>query len=222
MEIIGLFLQVAVAMGTAFVAGAFCAAFVVFTIKPDTAGRISTAILFGIFPSATVIYLVAFAIFVGVLSPTLGGRDLLFGDGDEPLPNGYAIHYLGKMPMAGWIERRPAGTYGVSSVAALQIIGPRVAGRYDHSFPSEPAANFFLFDTATGKDLDFQTEEQLEQAVRMPIHLTETQYFRGQESTRQRALSWLWFTLAVGLPTLVAVWLALRWRKLRKQQVVID
>jgi hypothetical protein len=91
----------------------------------------------------------------------------LFGDISQPLPNGYSVEALGKMPDFASItnSKTPNSYSGLTEcIGKLAVYGPLVVGQYSHpcsSFYAKPAEPFFLFDTRTGKNLDLPTQADL-------------------------------------------------------------
>jgi hypothetical protein len=116
----------------------------------------------------------------------------LFGDIDEPLPNGYSIQALGKMPDFASISspRSPNGYNGLTEcIGKLAVYGPFVVGQYSHpfgDFTAKPDEPFFLFDTRSGQNQDLPTLDSLQDRLGHRVQLTEVQYFRSQELSYRR------------------------------------
>lgn len=116
----------------------------------------------------------------------------LFGDIDQPLPNGYRLQALGKMPDFASIDREGAsyGSTGLpEAVGALQVVGEKVVGRYSHPFDSfQPRAKepYFLLDTATGRHQDYDSQQDLQAQLLVPVHLVATTEFRTEDPSFRR------------------------------------
>ena len=117
----------------------------------------------------------------------------LFGDINQPLPNGYSLQALGKMPDFATINKGDSLSYGSVGlpeyVGSLAASGSFVAGRYSHPFDSftpRPDEGYFIFDTRTGQLTEFRTLNELELKLGHPIHLVKTQFFRSEESSYKR------------------------------------
>jgi hypothetical protein len=107
-------------------------------------------------PPLCVVYLFV----CGALLP----HESLFGDISQPLPNGYYIRALGKMPDfagIGWSADISSNPYA--------------------TFDPHPNEAYFLFDTKTATHKDFPTLAALEASIGHPVSLVEVQYFRSQE-----------------------------------------
>jgi hypothetical protein len=120
----------------------------------------------------------------------------LFGDISQPLPNGYTLKALGKMPDFASIDKTdsPLAGYNVLSqcVGRLAVYGPLVVGQYSHPFGTfDVAANepFFIFDTRNGQHTELPTLASLQAALGHSVSLTETQSFRSQEPAYRRQKS---------------------------------
>jgi hypothetical protein len=113
----------------------------------------------------------------------------LFGDISQPLPNGYVIEALGKMPDFASISnpKSPYSYNGLSEcIGRLAVYGPLVAGQYSHpfgSFTAAPNEPFFIFDTRNGQHKDLPKLADLQATLGHPVLLTEVQFFRSQEPT---------------------------------------
>jgi hypothetical protein len=116
----------------------------------------------------------------------------LFGDIDQPLPNGYTVKALGKMPDFASIfsPKLPYSQSGPSEcVGKLAVYGPFVVGQYSHPFGTFQAKEnepFFVFDTRNGKNIDLPQLTQVETLLGRRVILTEVQFFRSQELEYRR------------------------------------
>ena len=138
-------------------------------------------------PIACAGYMVFCAVIFTFFVP--GAKDTLFGDFDEPLPNGYLLKGLAKMPDFAYIESIRASDPQpqlLGNVAALNVDGSIVFGRYSHEFGSfdAPVAgglNYFTFDTRTREVGNFASQLQLDQMAGHPLTLIEPQLFHSHE-----------------------------------------
>ncbi len=109
----------------------------------------------------------------------------------EPLPNGYSLQALSKMPDFAQISTGDIED-GVSSpsvqlsqcVGSIAVSGPFVAGQYSHPFadfypnPTEP---WFLVDTRTGSHSDFASKSALEQQLGHEVQPVSVIAFHSEE-----------------------------------------
>jgi hypothetical protein len=141
-------------------------------------------------PIASLGYLIFCAICFAILVPHQ--PDLFFGDFSEPLPNGYVLTGLAKMPEFAFFESTPPMAHQPpmrGGVRRLELDGQVVYGAYGHiddESLSDPDHDhgYFVFDTRTGDVTNLNTVEQLNAAAGHPVHLVESQYFRSQEPGR--------------------------------------
>jgi hypothetical protein len=117
----------------------------------------------------------------------------LFGDISQPLPNGYSLQALGKIPDFATINKGDSLSSGAVTltecIGSLAVSGPIVAGRYSHPFGSFEAKSdegYFLFDTRNGKSTEFRTFRELELNLGQPIRLVSTSLFRSSELSFKR------------------------------------
>jgi hypothetical protein len=155
-------------------------------------------------------------------SSFVGTPDLLFGDINESLPNGYRLHALDKMPEAGSIQKGNDSLAYVAWVGELQTVGSTVLGKYDYTyFPKakgEDDRNFFSFDTQAGKVQIFATQAELSVATGIVPHLTPTAYFHGSKTVLQRISTYALLFVAFLPPATVALWLLWRLRESLKSE----
>jgi hypothetical protein len=216
MEIIGRLLMMFILMGLASGAGVVCAGLVYLLLRKEKTRRIEASLLAGLFPPVVMGYLLACLVASSIFSTWLWTPDILFGDINEPLPNGFYLRALDKMPEAGRIERENDAIAGVAWVSDLQVAGPLVLGKYDYTyFPKsekEKSRNLFLFDTRSGIIEDFANESDLAAAANARVHLTPTPKFRGERRLYQRIPSFLLLLIGVIPPFVVAALLIRRIR----------
>ena len=219
MEIIGRFIVMSFLMAVASGIGLVCALLIYFLLRRHTAGRKGATIAAALFPPGVMAYLLCFVICSSILSSSLGTPDLLFGDIDEPLPNGFHLSALDKMPEDGVIEKKNGNSpTEVAWVSDLQVVGQLVAGKYGYTYlprtAEESDRNFFLFDSRSGTTRDFATELELAKAVDTPLHLTPTEYFHAPRLASHRVLDGVLFLIALGPPIAVGLWLLGHLRRL--------
>jgi hypothetical protein len=118
----------------------------------------------------------------------------LFGDIDEPLPNGYVVKALAKMPdFAGISDPKSPWRYPQLSecIGKLAVVGQLVVGQYSHpcdTFSPKPDEPYFIFDTHTGKTTDLSTLSALQEKLGQPVNLTEVQFFRSPLAQKRRSM----------------------------------
>jgi hypothetical protein len=128
------------------------------------------------------------AVYLWLCTALLPGKSL-FGDISQPLPNGYTLEALGKMPdFASLSSAKSPNSYNglTECIGKLAVYGPLVVGQYSHpfgTFDSKPNEPFFIFDTRNGQHIDLQTVADLENTLGRSVQLTEVQFFRSQESS---------------------------------------
>jgi hypothetical protein len=187
-EIIGLLLGAAVFFGLSALLGAIFgfAAGWLFRRRPARSLR---ALLMATVPPICAIYM---AICL-VLFP---GRSL-FGDISEPLPHGYILKALGKMPEYGDIEGpTPRDEPQFAGwIGKVDLDGTTLFGAYSSLFAHpeyDPAPVLkpccFAFDTRSGKVLNFDSINQMEGFAGRRLTLVEVQYFRSQEPAHIRLM----------------------------------
>jgi hypothetical protein len=118
--------------------------------------------------------------------------DEFFGDFNEPIPHGYVLTGLGKMPEFAYFESTPPMMHQPplrGGVRRLELDGEIVYGAYGH-VEGDPDAfgdrdhGYFVFDTRSGEVKNFETIDQLNAAAGHTVHLVESQYFRSQNPYR--------------------------------------
>lgn len=142
-------------------------------------------------PPLSVVYLLACAILFSIFIPNQ--PDEFFGDFSEPLPNGYVLKGLGKMPEFSRLDTsysdRPYPQLR-GGIKSLELDGEILYGAYGHidddPDPMTPGdRGYFVFNTKTGQVKDFATMEALNAAAGHKVQLIESQLFRSQEPSRK-------------------------------------
>jgi len=214
MEIIGRLLVMFLLMGAACAVGAVCALIVYLLLRRAKRQSVRACVVAGLFPPAAMGYLLGCLVFSSILSSFLGTPDLVFGDINEPLPNGFTLEALDKMPEAGHIQKAGNSQFQVAWVGSAQVDGPLVLGKYDYTYFSktdeDTGRDYFIFDTRTGEVRNFASENGLAAAAKTNIHLTLTPYYHAPRSPKQLISSALLLFIAV-VP-LVALSLLLVWK----------
>jgi hypothetical protein len=209
-EFIGLIIGTAVLLTVAAIFGAVLAVMVWFILPQQAARRKTLTWVTPLLPVAGVLYCL---ICIGLLP-----SESLFGDIDQPLPNGYRLTALGKMSDWAAISKDDdqwAQTGIKEWFGRVAVDGPLVVGQYSHPFglvdqvSSKP---YFVFDTKSGRAESFATLEALDARLGHPVQLVEVQFFRSQEASYVRQMRINSFIM-YGPPTLLlAVYFALIWR----------
>jgi hypothetical protein len=125
----------------------------------------------------------------------------------EPLPNGYSLtvpfdrSYLflsTSVRMVGsstiTTDQLPSRQVVNGYVRSIAVEGPLVLGAYNWHFNSpadkgtDPNQGYFLFDTRSGKVVDFRTEAELGHSVGHAFSLIDAESFRSSDSTHKRYL----------------------------------
>jgi hypothetical protein len=146
-------------------------------------------------PPIFAVYMLACAIVFSVIIPGEADR-IFFGDVYEPLPNGYTLRALAKMPASGWIEANSARFRETASgpVGSIAVDGPFVYGGLSPG--PEHSKDYFGFDTRDGTTLNFDTIAELNRHAGHPVRLAETFSFRSSEAARIRLKTverWIWY-----------------------------
>jgi hypothetical protein len=143
-----------------------------------------------VIPPASAAYMLLCALVFVCFVP--GATDRLFFDIKEPLPNGYVLKGLSKMPDFGYIDRETAdGTQPqlLGGIARLDVDGPLVFGEYSHRSDSfdEPVPDhikYFIFDTHTRQILNLRTLSPNDPYSGHALHLSEPELFRSREPSQ--------------------------------------
>jgi hypothetical protein len=178
-EMIGLLIATAIFFALAAVVSAILAASIWIFARKKEGPRVRLVVAAALIPLLSATYM--------WLCIALLPSESLFGDISEPLPNGYMLTALGKMPDYGHIDS-PKSRYSsdVPSgyVGKLAVYGQFVVGQYSHPFnglDTKPTEAFFFLNTSNGSTIDLPTRVELENKLGHPVTLTEVQFFRSQE-----------------------------------------
>jgi len=167
-------------------------------------------------------YVIGIAILLTIVVPNQ--PDEFFGDFNEPLPHGYLLTGLGKMPDWAYLDttredRQQPQMPG--TIGRLEEDGEMVYGAYAHLHdaveskgPQKGETAYFAFDTRSGVVTNFQTLQQLNECAGHTVLLEESQLFRSQLPGR-RLLRRVESVIYCGPPvaaTLVCFFLVLRFR----------
>jgi hypothetical protein len=139
-------------------------------------------------PLASAAYLVAMAILLELVVPNQ--PDEFFGDFNEPLPHGYTLTGLGKMPDWAYFESQVGGgpqPQLLGGVRALEEDGDAIYGAYGHldsqAYVADEAQidhGYFVFDIGTGRVNNVKTRAELNARAGHTVHLVESQFFHSQ------------------------------------------
>jgi len=208
-EIIGRLIAAFLLMSLASIVGALFALVVYFLLWRANRRSAKACVVAAFFPPAVMGYLLGCLILSSMLSGFLGSPDLVFGDINEPLPNGFTLEALDKMPEAGHIQKAGESWIKVAWVGGVQVEGPYVLGKYDYTYSpktdKEHDRNFFIFDTRTGDVRDYASEGALAASSGISVHLTTTPNFHAPRSPSKRIWDVLFLLLAVVPPVAWAI-----------------
>jgi hypothetical protein len=173
-------------------------------------------------PPFSLAYVIGMAILLTIFVPNQ--PDEFFGDFNEPLPHGYMLKGLGKMPDWAYFDTTGAGRQQPQmpgTVGRLEEDGEMVYGAYAHLHdaveskdPQKGEPSYFAFDTRSGIVTNFQTLEQLNACAGHKVQLEQSQFFRSQLPGR-RLLRRVENAIYLGPPivaTIVCFFLVLRLR----------
>jgi hypothetical protein len=155
-------------------------------------------------------YVIAMAILFTIFVPHQ--PDEFFGDFDEPLPHGYSLKGLGKMPDYAYFDSEVKGKRQPEmrgEIGRIREEGDLVYGQYSHPFPGPLAENsqgnlgYFVFSTSSGTVQNFETRKQLEACAGHSLEMVEPQFFRSQLPGRIRLRRVE--TATYGVPPLLAL-----------------
>jgi len=136
----------------------------------------------------------AVAVYMAACVTVLPGYSL-FGDIDEPLPNGFTLKALGKMPDRGSIEIEPATRsqpHLAGEIGKVGVYGSDVVGWYSYPFDLQESSaiaddqRYFVLDTQSGRVENFATVAQISARIGEPVSLVETQFFQSQDPSKKR------------------------------------
>lgn len=141
-------------------------------------------------PPLSLGYLIVCAILFTIFVPNQ--PDLFFGDFSEPLPHGYLLSGLGKMPEYANIETEPGEIRPelLGGIKSLEEDGEIIYGAYSHpdyapsGFFAPTDIGYFELSTRSGQVRNFKTIQELNASAGHPVHQVESQFFRSQLSSR--------------------------------------
>jgi hypothetical protein len=165
----GLLLALSLGVGLVYAALAFR------TLRSRPARRKRKVLLAASIPVLSAIYLW----FCIALLP----GETLFGDISQPLPNGFLLQGLGKMPDFASISKAGdlSGNGPTECVGSLGVYGDFVVGHYSHPFGAfAPHADegYFVLDTRNGTFHDYPALSVIEDYLGHDVHLVDTAFFR--------------------------------------------
>jgi|HubBroStandDraft_5_1064220.scaffolds.fasta_scaffold00625_12 multisubunit Na+/H+ antiporter MnhC subunit len=186
-EMIGLFFAVALLGAISALLGSLFGLFAWLLVRGRAKAK-RVIFAFAFMPPASAAYIVLVAVVCAIFVPNQ--PDEFFGDFSEPLPHGYVLTGLGKMPDWSYIDSldksRPQPQMP-GKVGKLEEDGEMVYGAYSHlgnqwdpndQFPNGPF--YFAFDTVSGEVTNFKTMQQLNEYAGHTVQLKESQFFRSQ------------------------------------------
>jgi len=188
-EMIGLLFGLAILSGLAILAGGVFAA-LAWLLFWGHHRPMRLIVIAGLFPISTLVYVISCAICMEIFVPDQ--PDFFFGDFAEPLPNGYILTGLGKMPEFSYFESTLPMKHQpplLGGVRCLEQDGQTVYGAYGHldnrSYDGENKdRGYFVFDTRTGAVTNLKTVEELNSAAGHTVRMVESQVFRSQVPRR--------------------------------------
>jgi hypothetical protein len=194
-EMIGLLIGTAILFVLSLIAGLIYAGIAFLILWKRPRGRIPLLVLAAAIPVCSTAYMwLCVAVLPG---------ESLFGDISQPLPNGYTLQALGKMPDFATIHQGDSnfGPLLVSQyIGRVNVEGPLIVGQYSHpfdAFDGDGHEPFFTFDTRTAAHVDYPTQSALEATVGHALTFSPVQSFRSHESSyvRQQRLHRIVFFL---------------------------
>lgn len=139
-------------------------------------------------PPASAGYLLLSAVVLAFVVPNQ--PDDCFGDFSEPLPHGYVLKGLGKMPDWAYFDtNEPSKLQPLmpGRIGRLEEQGEMIYGAYSHLYdeqgtrePQKGQPAYFAFDTRNGSVMNFETLQQLNEQAGHNVQLQEPQFFRSQ------------------------------------------
>jgi hypothetical protein len=187
MEFIGLFIAGVLFFAVSAVVGCMYGAVAWLILGPANSRRkFLWAVTAACLPPVFAAYVTACAVVFAMLIPGEGDRTF-FGDLYEPLPNGYFVTAMAKMPDDGCISADNSGSVRcvIGWVGSLAVESPFVFGAYSEKEFSHKEG-YFALDTRNGTNLDFATLAELDRHAGHPVHLTETFSYRSSDGKRGR------------------------------------
>lgn len=194
-EIIGLLFGIVFFFVISCIAGGGFALVAWLILRSQGRHRRRRIVIAACLPPVFAAYVLACAVAFSVFVP--GESGMLFGDISEPLPNGYVLTALGKMPRYGTIEA-PSAAYQptvTGYIGSLEVDGPLVFGSYSRQFgsslPEGTGGNqgYFAFDTRNGSVLDFGSLAELNRHAGHSVQLVETGSFRSAEASHRHLVN---------------------------------
>jgi len=164
-------------------------------------------------PLASLAYAFIFEIAFGLFVPA--AHETFPGDIDEPLPGGYSLKGLDKMPEYSFITRSPDFTGQVqvpSNIASIAVEGQLVLGSFRTRQPWDTLplpSGFFAFNTATSTEMLFANKAELDSFAGHSVSLIETSRFSSREP-KVKLLRRLGLVGDVFLPILALVVLGMK------------
>jgi hypothetical protein len=137
-------------------------------------------------PPASLLYVAICAVVFTLFVPNQ--PDEFFGDFSEPLPNGYILTGLAKMPDYAYFESTPPMAHQpplIGGVKSLEQDGELIYGSYGHLYSEDVPAidvdhGYFVFDTRTGAVRNLKTISELNQAAGHSVKLELSENFRSR------------------------------------------
>ena len=166
-------------------------------------------------PASLAAYIITFEIAFALLVPA--AHESFPGDIDEPLPEGYTLKGIDKMPdysFITWQEGIAPRTQAQvpSNIASVAVEGPLVFGsfRTRQSWDTLPLpSGFFVFNTATSTTTLFSTKAELDAFAGHVVPLLETSRFSSREPT-VRYLRRLGGLIQISVPILALIFLLMK------------
>jgi hypothetical protein len=169
-------------------------------------------LLAGAIPPVSLAYILSCAILFSLFVPNQ--PDEFFGDFKEPLPNGYVLEGLGKMPEYSFFDSTIPGRPQpplLGGVKRLELDGEVVYGVYGplngESTVDSGDHGHFIFNTHDGSLRNMKTLQELNSAAGHAVRFVDSGNFRSREPSRVR-LRWT-ETWIYATPPLVATLLCL-------------
>lgn len=185
-EIIGLMIGTVIFFGLAITLGLVfgLTAWLVFWGRRRPKRMIALAV---IVPPFSALYIFLCAILLMIFVPNQ--PDLFFGDISEPLPNGYILKGLGKMPEYSYFDVASSGKQYSGMRGGVRRLGvdwQMIYGAYgsitDNQLISTNHDNgYFILNTRTGQVKNVDTISQLNAEAGHPVQLIESQFYRSRE-----------------------------------------
>jgi len=168
----------------------------------------SLALLAGLIPMASVVYIMVCSVAFSIVVPGQSGA--LFGDISEPLPNGYTLAALGKMPEFARIDPKSDSDRQpqlLGYIRRIQVEGYIVYGEYGSRFtestwPDAGDHGWFAFDTRSRVVRNFDTLAELNTFAGHQVGLVKAIEFHSHDRYHRHFLQVKRFVLFA--PTTIA------------------